>query len=96
MKGIHLLARGPLCACLLLSLPGCATKPSVRVETVEVKVPVYVPLPAELTATVREPVLPADATNGQLADYADALRAALNAANAKLREVAGLQPSPAK
>jgi hypothetical protein len=92
MKGIHLLLRGALPAFLILSCGACATKPSVRTETVEVKVPVYVPVPAELTREVAAPVLPAAATNGDLADYADALRAALNAANAKLREIAGLQP----
>jgi hypothetical protein len=55
-------------------------------------VPVYVPVPGELTREVQAPVLPEKATNGQLADYADALRAALEAANAKLREMRGLQP----
>lgn len=75
---------------------GCASKPTTRTETVEIRVPVYVPVPAELTREVAEPKLAADPTNADLADWADALRAALREANSRLREVAGLQPAPAE
>lgn len=80
--------------CLLAFLPACASKGTTRTETVEIRVPVYVPVPAELTREVAEPKLAADPTNADLADWADALKAALREANGKLREVAGLQPAP--
>jgi hypothetical protein len=103
--------------CLLAFLPACASKPTTRTETVEIRVPVYVPVPAELTREVAEPKLPADmpaywreyskgscpreaasgpVLNCAFVDWADALRAALRAANGKLRELAGLQPEPVK
>lgn len=80
--------------CLLAFLSACASKGTTRTETVEIRVPVYVPVPGQLTEQVAEPVLAADATNADLADWADALKAALRQANGKLREVAGLQPAP--
>lgn len=55
--------------------------------------PVYVKLPAELTAQVDEPALKAGpVTNADLADWADALRVALREANARLRRIEALQP----
>ncbi len=90
---IKTLPHGLASLCLVALLTSCANKPeNVRTETVEVEVPVNVPVPAELTREVPAPVLPERATNGDLADYTDALRASLKAANAKLREIAGLQP----
>lgn len=47
-------------------------------------------VPAELTEPVPEPVLPADATNGDLAEWSDRLRAALREANEKLKRIRGL------
>lgn len=79
-------------ACLTLSLAACGTKP-VKPEAVEVRVPVYVKLPAELTEPVTEPALRAGpVTNADLADWADALREALRHANGKLRAIGRLQP----
>lgn len=77
-------------------LLGCANKPIVRTETVEVKVPVLVPLDKRLTEEVAEPKLaPGIVQNNDLADFIDAWRAALRLANRKLREIAGVQPSSA-
>jgi len=65
----------------------------VKPETVEVRVPVYVRLPAELTEPVAVPGLKAGPiTNADLADWADALREALQHANGKLARVRVLQP----
>lgn len=65
----------------------------MKPEAVEVRVPVYVRLPAELTAQVPEPLLKSGpVTNEDLADWADALKAALREANRKLRAIEGLQP----
>lgn len=93
MNVIHPLLRGAVSVCLLASLLACASKGTTRTETVEIRVPVYVPVPGQLTEQVAEPVLAADATNADLADWADALKAALREANSRLREVAGLQPA---
>lgn len=84
--------RGLAPAFLLLSLTACGTKPAVRTQLVEVQVPVYVPVPAPLTQPEPEPELPPAATNADLADYADALRAWGRAAYAKLARIRGLQP----
>jgi starvation-inducible outer membrane lipoprotein len=65
-------------ACLLLT--ACATTP----HTVALKPP------SELTQEVTEPVLPASPTNGDLARFADELRAALREANRRLRAVGSL------
>lgn len=65
----------------------------MKPEAVEVRVPVYVQLPAELTEPVTEPALRAGpVTNADLADWADALREALRHANGKLSRVRALQP----
>lgn len=65
----------------------------MKPEAVEVRVPVYVRLPAELTEPVAVPALkPGPVTNADLADWADALREALQHANAKLRRIRALQP----
>lgn len=88
--------RGLALAFLGLSLTACAgnaTKP----EAVEVRVPVYVKLPAELTEPVSEPALrDGPVTNADLADWADALREALRHANGKLRRIEALQPKEGK
>lgn len=93
MTVIHPLARGLLLASLTLSLTACVDKRAVKPEAVEVRVPVYVRLPAELTEPVTEPELkPGPVTNADLADWADALREALRHANGKLARVRALQP----
>lgn len=78
---------------LVLALAGCAAQPIVKTQTVTVKVPVIEPVPAELTAPEPVPVLPAKPTNGDLAEWALALRHALDAANRKLNAIAGLKPA---
>jgi hypothetical protein len=63
----------------------------VRTETVTVHVPVVQPVPAALTDPIDKPKIAGD-TNGALADYVLALQHALDAANAKLKQIAGLKP----
>lgn len=76
-----------------LLLTACASNAPVKPEPVEINVPVYVALPAELTAQVPEPMLPSGpVTNADLAEWADALKAALQTANRRLRMIEGLQP----
>lgn len=67
-----------LAGCLLLT--ACTTTP----HTVALKPP------AELTEPVAEPVLADKPTNGDLAKFADELRAALREANRRLRAIGGL------
>ena len=92
-------------ACLLLSLTSCSRTPIVRTETVEVPVPVLVPLKPDLTAQVPEPAYPprrcvdpvngrATVCNGDVADYIDALRAWGRGGFSKLRAILELQPKP--
>lgn len=50
-----MLQRGAAVLCLLLSLTACASRPAVRTETVEVRVPVVVSVPDELVAQEPEP-----------------------------------------
>lgn len=65
----------------------------MKPEAVEVRVPVYVRLPAELVEPVAVPALkPGPVTNADLADWADALREALQHANGKLARIRALQP----
>lgn len=72
-------------------LIGCATKPIIRTETVEVKVPVITPVPAELTRVQPEPALPAgEVTNEDLVELIGQLRAWGRDANARLRKIAEL------
>lgn len=62
--------------CLLPSLTGCASKPAVRTETVEVKVPVTVSVPDELVEQEAEPRLAPDPVLGEdLADFVERLKA---------------------
>ena len=81
-----------------MALAGCGSaEPIIRTETVEVNVPVYVPLPVELTTPVAEPAPPArDGFDGEaLVDWVERLRAALREANAKLAGVRSKQPGEA-
>lgn len=93
MTVMNPLARGLLLASLTLSLTACAGKRAVKPEIVEVRVPVYVRLEPEMTAQVPEPLLKSGpVTNEDLADWGDALKAALKQANGKLRRIEALQP----
>lgn len=78
MRTIRVLLHGLASLCLLLSLTSCgANKPrNVRTETVEVKVPVFVDVPAPLAAQELEPQLPAgELVTDDLVDLIDELRA---------------------
>lgn len=78
---------------LILSLSSCGDKAIVRTETVTVERPVIVGVPAELTLTAAEPVLPVGAvTNADLADHVDALRAWGRDMASRLSKIAGLAP----
>lgn len=91
----HPWMRGCALLCLALWLTGCAPRQVVRTETVEVKVPVHVALPAELTTPVDEPDLPAGPVAGQdVSDLVTALRVALRLANAKIQTIGAMQPTP--
>lgn len=97
MSKIQKLLLGGALACPIALLPACATKPIVRTETVEVKVPVIVPVPAELTRPAREPKLPdGEITNEDMAEFAEQLKAALRDANSRLRKIAELGNSRAE
>lgn len=70
---------------IALLLSGCATE-AVRTETVTVEVPVYVPLPAELTEPVPYPAVDVRVWD-DVVQLAEELKAALNAANDKLSAI---------
>lgn len=79
---------------ILLSLTACGSAP-VRTETVEVKVPVYVALPKELTATKEPPGLPAGpVTVGGLTEGYAELQTWAYAAWDQLKKIAALQLTP--
>jgi hypothetical protein len=73
-----------------MPLCGCSPK-AVRTQTVEVRTPVYIALPADLLrpCTVDMPQV---WTNGALIEYAIQIKACLNATNDKLIKIRGLQP----
>lgn len=71
-------------------LSGCATD-AVRTETVTVEVPVYVPLPPELTEPVPHPAVQVRVWD-DVVQLAEELKAALKAANAKLLAIKEEQP----
>lgn len=78
---------------LIVSLTSCAGKAIVRTETVTVEKPVIVGVPAELTRTAAEPVLPAGPLdNADLADHVDALRAWGRDMASRLSKISGLAP----
>jgi hypothetical protein len=85
---------GLVSLCLLLSLTACATSaPTVRTVTVRERVPVYVPLRAELTAPVSKPLLSiSQPTNDDLQQLAESRGAAIDQANAQLDAIRKLQP----
>jgi hypothetical protein len=93
MKVIQTLRCGAVSAFLILSLSSCAGKAIVRTDTVTVEKPVIVGVPAELTRTAPEPVLPAGPIdNADLADHIDALRAWGRDMALRLAKIAGLVP----
>lgn len=68
----------------------CSTAP-IKTETVTVNVPTYIKLPADLTAPVAVPVVEVE-DNGDLAEYALKVRAALDQANRQLEAIRGIEP----
>jgi len=90
---------------LLLSLTACSgQRQIVRTETVEVKVPVYVPLPGALTALDAEPPPPPrrctdpqaglpTVCNKDAADYLEAVRAWGRAGWGRVADIGKLQPA---
>lgn len=88
---IKTLPHGLASLCLVALLTSCASKSTVRTETVEVAVPVIVAVPSELTDVPAEPVLPAGVlVNDDLANDRDAWRAWGRELAKKLREIATL------
>jgi hypothetical protein len=75
---------------LVLLLSSCAQGP-VRTETVTVRVPVYVALPADLLLPCYV-TLPDVLTNGSMAEYAVNLQACVRTDADKLIKIRGLQP----
>jgi hypothetical protein len=94
MRTIRLPLHGLVSLSLLLSLTACVTDaPTVRTVTVRERVPVYVPLRAELTAPIGKPLLSiARPTNDDLQQLAESRGAAIDQANAQLAEIRKLQP----
>lgn len=89
-----MLLRGAALACLLASLTSCAGKTVVRTETVEVKVPVTVPVEARLTKVPPEPKVPAGTLiNDDLVEAIKALQAWGRGLAKQLGEIAGLVPA---
>lgn len=91
---------------ILLLLTSCATAPApVKVQIKEVPVETIVPIPADLTRPIAAPARPANrckddqgrATlcNRDLAGWVIDYAGALDKANARLREILGLQPKAA-
>ena len=77
--------------CLPLWLTACAPAPIVKTQTAEVKVPVYVALPSELTSDCPMPAFPDALTNGTLVDYTLSLQACLRTDIDKLGKIRALQ-----
>jgi hypothetical protein len=82
---------GLLLSCLPILLTACASGP-VRTQTVDVQVPVYVPIDSRLTATVGYMALAeGQVTTGMLAESYDSCRKAVATANSQFGEIQGLQ-----
>lgn len=70
---------------IISALYGCGTAPA-RTEVVTVEVPVYAPLPSELTEPVPEPQV--EITDwDSVVQFAEELRAAFRLANEKLKKI---------
>ncbi len=79
---------------LLLSLSGCEPAQVVKTETVEVKVPVYVPLPERLTRSAPIPVLTVqNPTNEDGQAVCERRRDGMSLLNEQLAKIRALQPS---
>lgn len=74
----------------LVLLSGCASE-VVRTETVTVEVPVYVPLPPELTEPVPYPAVQVRVWD-DVVQLAEELKVALRMANEKLLAIKNEQP----
>lgn len=79
-----------LASLFLTITSACSTAP-IKTETVTVHVPTYIKLPADLTAEVPAPVVDVQ-DNGDLAEYALKVRAALDQANRQLEAIRGIEP----
>ena len=80
---------GLILACLTITA-ACSSSP-IKTETVTVNVPTYIQLPADLTAEVPAPAVDVQ-DNGDLAEYALKVRAALDQANRQLEAIRGIEP----
>jgi hypothetical protein len=79
---------GLLCLCLAITA-ACSSNP-IKTETVTVNVPTYIQLPADLTQPVPVPEVAIE-DNGDLAEYALKVRAALDQANRQLEAIRGIK-----
>lgn len=86
----------PILILVLLALPlfsGCASKPRLAVETktVEVPVPVYVPLPEDLTDDCEIPPVPDPYTVGSAIDDRAALVNSLEECNGDKEQIRSIE-----
>lgn len=72
-------------------LSSCANQPAIKTKVVTNNVPVYVALPASLTAQIAWPAFPSVVTNATMADYILALQSALFKANGQLDAIQKIQ-----
>jgi hypothetical protein len=76
---------------LFLTITAACSSNPIKTETVKVYVPRYIQLPADLTAEVPVPEVAIE-DNGDLAEYALKVRAALDQANRQLEAIRGIEP----
>ena len=88
MQG-KIIKSGLLCLCLTIT-SACSSSP-IKTEVKTVYVPRYIQLPADLTAEVPAPAVDVQ-DNGDLAEYALKVRAALDQANRQLEAIRGIEP----
>lgn len=82
---------------LILSLVACVPAPVVKPTTVEVRVPVYVPLAAEYTADVPSAFLPSGPlANANLSDGLAQCRVSVDRANWQFGQIRARQPKGGK
>ena len=74
----------------LTTISACSSNP-IKTETVTVNVPTYIQLPADLVSPVPVPEVAIE-DNGDLAEYALKVRAALDQANRQLEAIRGIEP----
>lgn len=84
------ITRNGLLLAFLTITAACSSNP-IKTETVTVNVPTYIQLPADLTQPVPVPEVAIE-DNGDLAEYALKVRAALDQANRQLEAIRGIEP----